>query len=789
MIQHYLKVAIRNLLKYKVQTGISMLGLAAGFVCFVLSTFWIHYEMTYDQFRKDADRLYLVRVNDGFAEERITWRVPVPLGPYLKEHFPEIESFAHFSSYEYRVQVEGRYEQAFFSSADSAWVQMMDVQLVDGNRNFMQERSKEVAITEETAKAWFGHENPLGKELEIRTGDKRTIGAVVRVNNRHTNFPIALMGDPRKDRTWWNQTWRMLVKVKEGTDIPALEAKISENLPYELIHPNEVRNTGIERLYLTPLTELRYAKDFRNQSEGSITFRYIVYFSVTGLLVILCALMNYLTLFINRMQVRKREMKLRLVHGASIQSLVRLLSLEFLLLLMGSFLIGMLGMEILFPAFLELTGTDAGRTSLYGEALLFLILISVLLLSVAIGVIYGIQRRQLQGSGNGESERRFRTWIRKGSIVFQLFICMLFMTGTQWMNRQLDYLRQHDLGMELHNRGYFALDRTENTSPFVEKLKQLPMITEVLPADYRPLVTDIGTSVGQIYQWEGLEQKLDVPMPINLFVGDETLARFYGLTLLAGEWLNEFSGYGEIVINESLARRMGYTPEEAIGKHLITILQTPNQVIKGVVKDFQYTSPTEQVPNTGFIIGDEMGLMLWKNGILFRFEEGTWDACRTAIEQLCRKEASDKEITLVNEEESYNKYLQSEAMLARLLAFASLVCMLVAIFGIYSLVTLTCEQRRKEIAIRKVNGATVRNILSLFYREYIVLLLLAALPAFPLAYILVKHWIETYTRQMSIPIAPALGVFLVLLLVVGLSISWRVWRAAHENPAEVIKRE
>ncbi len=789
MIQHYLKVAIRNLLKYKVQTGISMLGLAAGFICFVLSAFWIHYEMTYDQFRKDADRLYLVRVNDGFAEGRITWRVPVPLGPYLKEHFPEIESFAPFSSYEYRVKVEGRYEQAFLSSADSAWVQMMDVQLVDGNRNFMQERSKEVAITEETAKAWFGHENPLGKELEIRTGDKRTIGAVVRVNNRHTNFPIALMGDPRKDRTWWNQTWRMLVKVKEGTDIPALEAKISENLPYELIHPNEVRNTGIERLYLTPLTELRYAKDFRNQSEGSITFRYIVYFSVTGLLVILCALMNYLTLFINRMQVRKREMTLRLVHGASIQSLVCLLGLEFLLLLMGSFLIGMLGMEILFPAFLELTGTDAGRTSLYGEALLFLILISVLLLGVAIGVIYGIQRRQLQGSGNGESERRFRTWIRKGSIVFQLFICMLFMTGTQWMNRQLDYLRQHDLGMELHNRGYFALDRTENTSPFVEKLKQLPMITEVLPADYRPLVSDIGTAVGQIQQWEGLEQKLDVPIPINLFVGDETLVRFYGLTLLAGEWLNEFSGYGEIVINESLARRMGYTPEEVIGKHINTGMQISNQVIKGVVKDFQYTPPTEQIPNTGFVIGDEMGLMLWQNGILFRFKEGTWDACRTAIEQLCRKEAPDKEITLVNEEESYNKYLQSEAMLARLLAFASLVCMLVAIFGIYSLVTLTCEQRRKEIAIRKVNGATVRNILSLFYREYIVLLLLAALPAFPLAYILVKHWIETYTRQMPIPIAPALGVFLVLLLVVGLSISWRVWRAAHENPAEVIKRE
>ena len=214
------------------------------------------------------------------------------------------------------------------------------------------------------------------------------------------------------------------------------------------------------------------------------------------------------------------------------------------------------------------------------------------------------------------------------------------------MNRQLDYLRQHDLGMELHNRGYFALDRTENTSPFVEKLKQLPMITEVLPADYRPLVSDIGTAVGQIQQWEGLEQKLDVPIPINLFVGDETLARFYRLTLLAGEWLNEFSGYGEIEINESLARRMGYTPEEAIGKHINTGMQISNQVIKGVVKDFQYTPPTEQIPNTGFVIGDEMGLMLWQNGILFRFKEGTWDACRTAIEQLCRKKLRIKKLRL-----------------------------------------------------------------------------------------------------------------------------------------------
>ena len=355
-------------------------------------------------------------------------------------------------------------------------------------------------------------------------------------------------------------------------------------------------------------------------------------------------------------------------------------------------------------------------------------------------------------------------------------------------NRQLDYLRQHDLGIELHNRGYFALDRTENTSPFVEKLKQLPMITEVLPADYRPLVSDIGATVGQIYQWEGLEQKLDVPMPINLFVGYETLARFYGLTLLAGEWLNEFSGYGEIVINESLARRMGYTPEEAVGKHIRMGLQTANQKIKGVVKDFQYKASTEQMPNKVLLLG-----MKWElcSGATVSFsvsrkEHGTLAARR--LNSFAGKKLRIKKLRLSTKKSPIINTCNPKP--CWLVCWHSLVGLYVGC-NLWHLFVGDAhfEQRRKEIAIRKVNGATVRNILSLFYREYIVLLLLAALPAFPLAYILVKHWIETYTRQMSIPIAPALGVFLVLLLVVGLSISWRVWRAAHENPAEVIKRE
>ena len=169
---------------------------------------------------------------------------------------------------------------------------------------------------------------------------------------------------------------------------------------------------------------------------------------------------------------------------------------------------------------------------------------------------------------------------------------------------------------------------------------------------------------------------------------------------------------------------------------------------------------------------------------------GTWNKCRQAFEAIYRKECPPNTILHIDsEEEVYNNYLHSEDMLTHLLSFASLVCMLTAMFGIYSLVTLTCEQRRKEIAIRKVNGATVWNILFLFFREYLGMLCLAAILAFPITYVIIKYWIENYVRQVNISPLSFILVFIGMALVVIAGISWRVWKAANENPAEVIKNE
>lgn len=705
MIKHCLKIAIRNLVKYKVQSAVSILGLAVGFVCFSLSLYWIHYEMTYDHFRQDADRIYMVRTNDEYTEGKISTRVPYSLAAYLAQHFPDIAVAAPFHLISERISVNDKYQDAVFSSADSAWMNLMDIRIIKGNRNFMLPKDNaEIAITEEAAKKWFRTEDPIGKEVKMLRRTKK-ICAIVQAENRHTNFPFDFIGNPELGKTWWYITWSILIKVKPDTDIEELESKINANLPAELKQVTSIRKTGIERIILTPLSKLHYAKDFRDDKEAGITFQYIIYFSIAGILIITCALINYLTLFINRMRVRQREMALRMIHGANIRSLVSLLTVEFLLLLACAVTTGFLLIEICFPSFIELTGIDTAKSSLYGEAFLFIGLISLIILTAIIGLLYILYHRSLHLSLRYNTGRSTGTQLRRGSIVLQLFVCLSFIGCTVLINQQLDYLRHRDLGLKIKNRGSFSVMGDMDYTPLIRKIKELPMITEVMQPDYYPIVSQL-TAIGQFDNWEGLDIPIDTPVPVKLFLGKEDFFRFYDITLLAGEWLDDLSTYEDIIINESLARRMGWSPQEAIGKHIIQSYIT--YTIVGVVKDCHYGAPTLPIPHTGFLVGEQMGLMQRSAGILFKYKEGTWNECRKALEHLYQTECSPENILRLNsEEEVYNNYLRSEEMLTRLLSFASLVCILTAMFGIYSLVTLTCEQRRKEIAIRKVNGATV----------------------------------------------------------------------------------
>ena len=788
MITHYLKVAFRNLLKYKTQTAISVLGLAVGFVCFALSALWIEHESTFDHYRQDVDRLYMVRSNDGYNEGGIKSRINYPFGKFLLETYPEVEEAAPFIISNERIEVNGMHEVIQFSSAEPEWMDMMDIRIVEGNRNFMDPKSNaEVAITQELAKKWFGTESPLGKEIKTHRYTK-TICAVVETDNSHTNFAFDMMGHPELGRDWYWNHWSLLIKVKPDTDIEALETKINANLPKEVNELNSVVRSGVNRIYLTPVSTLRSAKDYLDEKEAIITLDYIIYFSVAGVLIILCAIVNYLALFVNRMRVRQREMGLRMLVGANLRSLMTMLGTEFLMLLTCAWFVSCMMTELSIGKFTELASIDIPYSQIYGKSILSVCVISLIILIVSLTLLYFMHYRSMRLSIQHTNSRVKGAMIRKVSLVLQLFVCLSFITGTMLMNKQIDHLRTHDLGMEYENRAAFEQQGTTvDMSVWKEKIKRLPMVTEVLENYYHPMISKV-TMRSQISQWDGNEHKLEYPIPTNTFLASEEFFKFYGITLLAGKWLNEFSTKEDVIINESLARKLGWTAEEAIGKHFNHSV-VKYQVI-GVVKDCHFGPPTSKMLNVAFIAEDMTGMVFWNTSVFFKYKEGTWPQCKQALEEMCADlKATGEVFRIYNEEETYNAYLRAEDMLTRLLTFASVVCVFIAIFGIYSLVTLTCEQRRKEIAIRKVNGATVKDILFMFFREYLFMLAIASVLAFPTTYVIVKQWIQGYIRQMEISIWPFLLVFLGLLAVVISSISWRVWKAANENPADVVKSE
>ena len=788
MITHYLKVAFRNLLKYKTQTAISVLGLAVGFVCFSLSALWIEHESTFDHYRQDVDRLYMVRSNDGYNEGGIKSRINYPFGKFLLETYPEVEEAAPFIISNERIEVNGMHEVIQFSSAEPEWMDMMDIRIVEGNRNFMNPQSNaEVAITRELAEKWFGTRSPLGKEIKTLRRTK-TICAVVETDNSHTNFAFDMMGHPELGRDWYWNHWSLLIKVKPDTDIEALETKINANLPKEVNELNSVVRSGVNRIYLTPVSTLRSAKDYLDEKEAIITLDYIIYFSVAGVLIILCAIVNYLALFVNRMRVRQREMGLRMLVGANLRSLMTMLGTEFLMLLTCAWFVSCMMTELSIGKFTELASIDIPHSQIYGKSILSVCVISLIILIISLTLLYFMHYRSMRLSIQHTNSRVKGAMIRKVSLVLQLFVCLSFITGTMLMNKQIDHLRTHDLGMEYENRAAFEQQGTTvDMSVWKEKIKRLPMVTEVLENYYHPMISKV-MAWTQISEWDGNEHKLEYPISATTFLASEEFFKYYGITLIAGECLNDFSTKEDVIINESLARKLGWSAEEAIGKHF------NHSVVKykiiGVVKDCHYGPPTSKMLNSAFIAEDYANMLFWSTSVFFKYKEGTWPQCKQALEEMCADQKATGEVfRIYNEEETYNTYLRAEDMLTRLLTFASVVCLFIAIFGIYSLVTLTCEQRRKEIAIRKVNGATVKDILFMFFREYLTMLVIASVLAFPTTYVIVKQWIQGYIRQMEISIWPFIFVFLGLLAVVIISISWRVWKAANENPADVVKSE
>jgi ABC-type antimicrobial peptide transport system permease subunit len=277
----------------------------------------------------------------------------------------------------------------------------------------------------------------------------------------------------------------------------------------------------------------------------------------------------------------------------------------------------------------------------------------------------------------------------------------------------------------------------------------------------------------------------------------ETLANFYKLKHVAGDMLTEndaeIDGARYVLINESAAKVFGW--DNPVGKTLVYKFSTINgpgafkYIVKGVIKNVYNNSSTIPVNPIMYRYDRETPTF----SVLFKYSEGTWKTCREKIDRLLREKYPDAYIStqtsmrILNLEEEYDKFLKSENTLITILTVISLVCVFVCVFGFVSMVSLTCEERRKEIAIRKINGATMKDILDLFFKEHLTLLVVGAAIAFPAGYIIMRRWLEGYVLQTTMSAWVHIAILLALMLAIVVCVGGRVYRTSRENPIEAIK--
>ena len=443
--------------------------------------------------------------------------------------------------------------------------------------------------------------------------------------------------------------------------------------------------------------------------------------------------------------MRKRELALRKVNGSSNGGLLTLLLTELVLLLILSSGIGLVLIELILPTFKRLSQINEGVSFFYIEVFVYILSLIAVTVGFASLLIRYISKRTLLSNINKKSNLHLSGWFYKSSILFQLFIGIAFVFCTLVMMKQLNFLlNTKELGIERHNVG--AVVYCSENVPFKEILEQMPDVTKYLSGFQTP-IPKMYFSTFRIKEWEG--KTTDSEQYIDL--EDETInqeyADFFGVEVLEGSMLDEKDGKNMVVINEAAVKAFGWT--QPVGKKIDKLGR--HYIVKGVIKNISYNAPIHPVAPAMFFLPDNTG----RGGIIFKVKEGTWNV------------VSEKIKAEVN----------------------SFICIAIAVFGIFSLVTLSCQQRRKEIAIRKVNGANIGIILNLFFREYLLLLVFSSFFAFPLGYVMMKHWLENYIKQTPIEWWLYAVIFIGMGFVIFLSIIWRVWKAAQQNPAEVLKGE
>ncbi len=793
MFRHYFIVAVRNLLKKKSYSMINIIGLAIGIACCILILLYVQDELSFDQYHENVDQIYRL-VLERHAAEKMSLDIstPPPLASALTNDFPQIIHTVRFLNTDNPIPLvnhgDKRFYERHFFFVDPNVFDVFTIPFILGDPNKSLQKPNSIVITEETARKYFGDENPLGKTLTFNNYLDLEVTGVVQNSPSNSTLKFDFLASFSTLYGWLGRefvdNWQNNICQTYLLLSDDFSAKIlSRQLP-DLIKKYLSEANSLKQIHLQPLNRIHlYSyQDYQLSSGGDI--RYIYLLSAVALFILLIGCINFMNLATARSIERFREVGIRKVVGATKNQLVQQFLGETLLSTILALLIAIIMVELCLP-YLN-TFIESDITVNYRQDLnLWIGLIGI---GLFVGFISGVypafflsRFQPIHTLKKRVKIGHSRVSLRQVLIVVQFTLTITLIIGTMVVNDQIYFMQNKKLGFDKDHVIIVPIrDQAlrQNPEPLKTQLRQHPYILQVGASALLP-----GGPVGRTrFRVEAISDEGTMSM---LWV-DHDFIKTLGIELVAGrDFSNKFQtdATEAVILNEEAIRQLGWTdPDEAIGKSFELVGSKRGRII-GVVKDFNFASLHRKIEP---LVLHEWP---WLNYILVRVAATHLPNILDDLENTWRKFDPNHPFTYTFLDDKFDQFYQSEKQLGQISGFFSLLAISIACLGLLGLVAFDVEQRTKEIGIRKVLGASITNIVKLFTIGFVKLVFLANLIAWPIAYLVLEDWLQNFAYRIDIGLSTFLLSGTLVLVIALLTISYQSIKAALMNPIKTLRYE
>ena len=810
MLRNYFKTALRNLWKNKGFSAINIAGLAIGLATCLLILIFVMDELSYDRFNANADRIYRLDGEIKFGGNHFILAVaPAPAGPTVLREYPEVLKEMRFRNNGGRLVKKGNQniKEESVVMADSTLFDVFSLPLIAGDPRTALKEARSVVLTEKMAKKYFDGTNIVGRTLMINDSVPYKVTGVLKEipaqSHFHFDFFLSLTESEEAKRTddgWLSNNFNTYIVLREGTDVKKFEAKMNQGLIVRHVAPLVTAAVNITmddffkagntvQFLLTPLTSIHLHSNKTAELDANGNVQYVYIFSAIAAFILLIACVNFMNLSTARSANRAKEVGIRKVLGSLRGNLISQFMMESVVISFISMLLAVGLAYALVPVFNQLAAKQM-EIGLFSRGWL---LPAMVLLVLLVGLLAGSYPAFFLSAFRpilvlkGNMAAGFKTSLLRNVLVaFQFFISICLLVGTAVIYRQLSYIQNRELGFNREQVMvvYNSYVMGEQARTFKDKLLNLPGIEGATLTAFLP--TSDNRNDDAIFLSPDLDIKRSVSMQV--WPIDEQYVPVLGMKMVAGRNFSKdfLTDSNAVIVNEAAVRLM--QGQKPVGSKLyelddIKTKKTKEYHIVGVVKDFNFNSLREVVT--------PVALFLQRDNGRLALRVKTKDVHRLAgqIENEWRKMAPSQPFSYSFMDEEFNNIYRTEQRMGGISLSFSLLAILIGCLGLFGLTAYAAEQRTREIGIRKVLGASVTGIISLLSRDFLRLVVLAMLFAFPVSWWLMRHWLQDFAYRISIgweifAVAAVISVGIAML-----TVSFQAVRAALANPVKSLRSE